>query len=89
MVEVEGKILQTPVSILIDPGSSLSYISPAIVEKCKLIKQKYKKSWLVWLTIGTKRRVTYLVKVCMLDMNGLITKRELNILPLGSFMGMD
>ena len=28
MVEVEGMVNQTPVTILIDPGASLSYISP-------------------------------------------------------------
>ena len=28
MVEVEGKLNQIPISILIDPGASLSYISP-------------------------------------------------------------
>ena len=28
MVEVEGLINQTPVTILIDPGASLSYIAP-------------------------------------------------------------
>ena len=33
MVEVEGKLNQTHVSILIDPGASLSYISHDLVEK--------------------------------------------------------
>ena len=36
MVEVEGMINQTHIAILIDPGASLSYISPKLVEKCKL-----------------------------------------------------
>jgi len=36
MVEVEGTLKQTPISILIDLGASMSYISPGIVEKCKL-----------------------------------------------------
>ena len=36
MVEVEGKLNQIPISILIDLGASLSYISPDLVEKCKL-----------------------------------------------------
>ena len=31
MVEVEGKIYQIPISILIDPGASLGYISPNLV----------------------------------------------------------
>ena len=36
MVEVEGMINQTHVTILIDPGASLSYIAPKLVEKCNL-----------------------------------------------------
>ena len=31
MVEVEGKLNQIPISILIDPGASSSYISPNLV----------------------------------------------------------
>ena len=38
MVEVEGKISNTFVSILIDLGASLSYIAPRVLEKCKLSK---------------------------------------------------
>ena len=37
MVKVEGMINQTPITILIDPGASLSYIAPKMVEKSKLI----------------------------------------------------
>ena len=40
MVEVEGKLNQTPISIVIDPGANLSYISPDLVEKCKLSVEK-------------------------------------------------
>ena len=58
MVEVDGMINQTPVTILIDPGASLSYIGPQIVEKCKLSVDKFENSWLVQLTIGAKRKVT-------------------------------
>ena len=47
MVEVEGTINQTPIAILIDPGASLSYISPKMVEKCKLPVEKFENSWLV------------------------------------------
>ena len=44
MVEVEGKINQIPISILIDVGASLSYISPKLVEKCKLSVEKFARS---------------------------------------------
>ena len=47
--EVEGKILNTHVSILIDSRGSLSYIASTIVEKCKLLKEKQKNAWLVQL----------------------------------------
>ena len=42
MLEVEGKISNTYVSILIDSGASLSYIAPRVLEKCKLSKEKKK-----------------------------------------------
>jgi hypothetical protein len=41
MVEVEGMLNNQPISILIDPGASLSYVSPKIVEICKLQKEKF------------------------------------------------
>ena len=44
MVEVEGKLNQTPISILIDPGASLSYVSPSLVEKCNLPVENFTKS---------------------------------------------
>jgi hypothetical protein len=34
-VEVEGKIKNNCVSILIDPGASLSYVSPGVVDSKK------------------------------------------------------
>jgi hypothetical protein len=46
----------------------------------------------VQLATGTKRKVTELVKSCSVDMKGMSTKAELNILPLGSYdclIGMD
>ena len=92
MVEVEGMIHQTPVTILIDPGASLSYIAPQIVEKCKLSVEKFDSSWLVQLATGEKRKVTYYVKECALLMDDFKTIVKLNVLPLGSYdllIGMD
>ena len=65
MVEVEGKLNQIPISILIDPGASLSYISLDLVEKFKLSVEKFAKSWLVELAAGAKRRVLSFVKNCI------------------------
>jgi hypothetical protein len=36
VVELEGMIANHPISILIDPGSNLSYVAPHTVDKCKL-----------------------------------------------------
>ena len=55
MVEVKGNINQTPMAILIDPRASLSYISPNLVEKCKLLVEKIVGSWLVQLATSASR----------------------------------
>ena len=69
MVEVEGKLNQIPISILIDPGTSLSYISPDLVEKFKLSVEKFAKTWLVQLSTGAKRKVISFVKNCIVKMD--------------------
>jgi hypothetical protein len=47
VVEIEGKIYDTQISVLIDPGATLSYITPYVVESNKFKKLKHGKSWLV------------------------------------------
>jgi predicted aspartyl protease len=92
MIEVEGMINNRPLVILIDSGASHSYVDPRVVEGLHLMRSKHEKSWLVQLATGTKRKVTELVKSCSVDMKGMSTKAELNILPLGSYdclIGMD
>ena len=84
-MEVEGKIHFNNVSILIDLGSSLSYITTTLMELNKLKKVKHAKSWLVQLTTGTKRKVTYFIFDCEISINGHSTKLNLNVLPLGSY----
>jgi predicted aspartyl protease len=92
MIEVEGKIDNHPIAILIDSGASHSYIDPKLIEIFKLKKCKHEKSWLVQLATGTKRRINELVKEFPINMNGTNTKEYLNIIPLGSYdclIGMD
>ena len=92
MVEVEGKLNQIPISILIDPGASLSYISPDLVEKCKLSVENFTKSWLVQLASGAKRKVISFVNTCIVKRDQFETSVKLNVLPLGSYdmlIGMD
>jgi hypothetical protein len=47
MIEVEGKIDNHPISILIDYGASHSYINSNIIEIFHLQRSKHKKYWLV------------------------------------------
>jgi hypothetical protein len=92
MIEVEGMIKNQPFIVLIDSGDSHSYIDPRVVENFHLSRSKHEKSWLVKLATRTKRKITKLVKSCLVDMNGMSTKGELNVMPLGSYdclVGMD
>jgi hypothetical protein len=47
MIEVEGKIDNQPIAILIDFGASHSYMNSNIVKRFHLQWSKHKKSWLV------------------------------------------
>ena len=62
MIEVEGKIDNHPIDILIYSGASHSYVDPNLVKRFKLKKCKHEKSWLVQLATGTKRIIKDLVK---------------------------
>jgi predicted aspartyl protease len=92
MIEVEGMINNQTLVILIDSGASHSYIGPKMVESFRLPRIKHGKSWLVQLATGARRKVNEMVKSCLMDINGLNTREDLNILPLGSYdylIGMD
>jgi hypothetical protein len=68
MVKVECITNHKLTSILIDLDASLGYISPDIVEGCKLYEIKHKRSWLVKLATRMKRKVVELVKHCIIVM---------------------
>ena len=85
MVEVQGKLNQTPISILIDPGASLSYISPELVEKCNLSVENFANSLLVQLATWANTKVISFVKDCTISMDWFETFVKINVLPLGSY----
>jgi hypothetical protein len=85
VVEIEGMISKHLVSILIEPGSNMSYVSPQNIEKCKLQQVKHAESWPIQLATGTKRKVTKVIPTCQFFFNGLYTQATLNMLPLGSY----
>ena len=84
MVEIEGNISNTSISILIDLSAFPSYASPKIIDVCKLDKVKHEKIWLVQLATGTKWKVSEIVRYCEVNLNGSPTIINLDILPLGS-----
>ena len=61
MVEVASNIVDQSISILIDPGYTHSYITPRFVENCAFKNLKHRKSWLVQLATGTKRKASEIV----------------------------
>jgi hypothetical protein len=71
--------------ILIDSGASHSYIDPKMVESLHLPRRKKRKTWLVQLATRAKIKVNEMVKSCLMYMNGLNTREDLNILPLDSY----
>ena len=85
-------IQNKPISILIDPSASLSYVSPSIVERCNLQLKKFEKSCLVQLAIVSKRKIISYVENCEIFMIQFRTQEKLNVLPFGSYnvlIGMD
>jgi hypothetical protein len=92
MIEVEGKVINQPVSILIDLRASHCYIDPKIGDRLHLDKIKLEKSRLVQLVTRTKRRINEVVRSCFINLNGVSTNADMNIIPLGFYdilIGMD
>ena len=77
---MEGNIDNHPIIILPDCGSSHSYINSNIVEIFHLQRSKHKKYLLVQSATGAKRKINELVKDSPIDMNGLSTKVDVNII---------
>eukprot|EP00253_Pinus_taeda_P028929 PITA_28929 len=91
MVEFEGKISDLTIVVLIDPGVTLSYVSPKVVER-NLQPVKFKNPWPVQLATGAKRRVIAKVNDCSFTIAGQRVMADMNVLPLGSYdilIGMD
>jgi predicted aspartyl protease len=92
MIEVDGKIINQPVAILIDSGAIYCYIDPKIVDGLHLEKSKLGKSSLARLSTGTNRRIHDMVRSCSISINGMNTTMDINTIPLGSYdilIGMD
>jgi len=89
---MNDKLCDQVLSILIDPGSNYSYVSPDMVDKCGLSKELHAEPWLVKLATSTKKRVHHWVRSFAFDLNSMHTTTHLNVLSLGSYnilLGMD
>ena len=89
---MEGMISTKSISILIDSGSTLSYIFTDIVDKCNLRKIKHAQLWLVYLATRTKRKVTKIVKQYPIWIAKMKTLVNVNVLLSESYdllIGMD
>ena len=84
-MEIGGKIAKKSLSILINLGSTHIYVSPKVVESCYLGKVKHNKVWLFQLVTRTKRKVSEVVMYFPIELNGILTKENLNVLPLESY----
>ena len=92
MIEIEGNIFYKSISILIDSDSNLGYVSPNLLKASKMKKNEFKQLWLVQLGTCTKGKVTSFIPNYEFFTNDLVTKVDLNYLPLGSYdllIGMD
>ena len=56
-----------------------------MVEIFQLSRSKLGKSWSVQLATGEKRKINEMVKACPMEMNGMRTKFDLNIIHFGSY----
>ena len=83
IIEMEGQICDQVVSILIDPRSNYSYISPDLVGKCGLNKKLHEESWLVKLVIGTNKKFHHWVRAYAFELNVMSTSMHLNVVLLG------
>jgi hypothetical protein len=92
MIEVEDKITSQILAILIDSRASHSYIDPKLVDRFHLKKSNLEIPRFVQQTVGTKRRINDIFRSCPIDLNGVNTIIDLNIIMLGSndiLIGMD
>jgi hypothetical protein len=63
-----------------------------MVESFQFPRIKLRKLWLVQFSTREKRKINEMVKTYPMEMNGLCTKVDLNIIPVGSYdclIGMD
>jgi len=83
MIEIESTTINQPIIISTNLGASHSYNVPNLVKRFQLERCRHDKSWLVQLHTRTKRKTNEIVNGFPLDMHGVYTTTDLNILHIG------
>jgi hypothetical protein len=69
MIEVEGKINDQTISILIFSRASCSYRDPKMVEIFQLPRRNIGKPFMFHIATRDKIKINEVVKACLMDMN--------------------
>ena len=89
MEETVGDVGRRMPRICVALDSRQAYYQSHMIELEGMINNQPISSW---IDSGTKRKVSELVKDCVINMKGVSTKAFLNVIPLGSYdclIGMD
>lgn len=92
MPEESGNLNSMFVTILIDPRTTKSFISPNSLLKCKLVAIEKNDSDQVQMASGQSQQVECLVQGCPLDLEVCVKNVNLYVMPLGHYyviIGMD
>ena len=64
IVDIEGTISNQNISILVDQGANLNFITPKMMENSQLTKVRHARPWSVQLATGAKAKVTKFIANC-------------------------
>ena len=85
-------IRDSKVTILFDSEDTNYFISPFVVEHCRLVAARQDVDWEVELASRARVSVDSLIHKCLIKIGDMFTTLHLHITPLGSydvFLGMD
>lgn len=85
IIKMHGKIINQLISILIDQRYNLNYISPKVVKYYTMQKKENIKPWMVHFSMRFNKKVTELVESCHLELDGMATTKNINILFQGLY----
>eukprot|EP00253_Pinus_taeda_P028908 PITA_28908 len=92
VVESAGMINNIPLSVLIDPGATDSFISPSTILRCGLIAHEQSNFRMVEMASGSQQSLGSMVRDCSVNIGGCHTKINLYSTTLGTYdliVGMD